>query len=90
MTGILKLDNRLCCVWRGEEESTVNCLVYGDKRLRTYLPNRIDWRLRGFPVLRNAFALVRHLKETAQPCLAPVVLCRRLFGWTEEDFADAA
>jgi hypothetical protein len=90
MTCILKLDNRLCCVWRGDNDSTVNSLVYGDKRIRTYLPGRVDGRLHGVLVQKTALALVRHLETTAEPCLAPVLLCRRLFGWTEEDFAEVA
>ncbi len=88
MIRALKPNNRLCCVWRGNDDSTVNCLVYGDKRIRTYLPGRVDGRLHGVVVQRTALDLVRHLETTAEPCLAPVLLCKRLFGWAEEGFAE--
>jgi hypothetical protein len=90
MTRILTFDNRLCCVWRGGDDSTVNCLVYGDKRIRTYLPGRVDGRLHGVVVQRTALALAHHLDTTPEPCLAPVALCRRFFGWADEDFAEVA
>lgn len=90
MAKIVKLDNRLCCVWRGDDDGTVSSLVYGDKRIRTYLPGRVDGRLHGVVVQKTAHALVRYLKNTTEPYLAPVVLCKRLFGWKEEDFAEVA
>lgn len=88
-----KTDNRLCVLSAliDGDDWYLRPMVYGDGKIRTYLPNRLDGRIKPFKVVKTKRALVRHLfgKNSMTPVIAKVVHVQDLSGWSNRRFAAA-
>lgn len=66
-------------------------LVYGNGKIRTYLPNRLDGRIKPFKVITTRRGLARHLlgKNSTEPVIAKVFHVQDLTDWSDRRFAAA-
>ena len=69
---------RVCIAWmKGEHLYT---LEYGDGKIRTYQPDKIDGRVQTGPTIERAEDLWPTLESGAH-CRVPVSMARSEFGW---------
>ena len=90
---ITKADNRVCVIsaYSYDDNWYLRPLVYGDGKIRTYLPNRLDGRIKPFKVITTRRGLARHLvgKNCTESVIAKVVHVQDLSGWSNRRFAAA-
>ncbi len=72
----------VCVAYRDAER--INVIVYAsgtpDERIRTYRRGAVDGRWDG-PLCETAQEVMRHMADSEEPCVLPVGLAHRLFGW---------
>ena len=72
----------VCVAYR--DADSIKVIVYGtgtpDKRIRTYRRGAVDGRWDG-PLCESAQEVMRHMANSEEPCVLPVGLAHRLFGW---------
>lgn len=85
-------DDRLCVVSAanyGASLLSVSPLTYGNGKIRTYLPDRMDDRILPFKRKTTAKALAKHIysKKSNDPVIAKVEHVKELTGWKDREFA---
>jgi hypothetical protein len=89
-----KKDNRLCVLSATQwgESLHYSALGYGDGKIRTYLPGRLDGRIEGLKKVTRLRDLARHVigKNSEEPVVAKVQHVQELTGWSNRRFAEAA
>lgn len=87
-------DDRLCVVsadnYRGLLLS-ISPLTYGNGKIRTYLPDRMDDRILPFKRKTTVKALAKHFysKQSNDPVIAKVEHVKERTGWKDREFAPA-
>jgi hypothetical protein len=68
-----------------------DAIVYGDGKIRTYLPGREDGRIKPFRLIKTLKGLARHLRKgNDEPVIANVRHIKDILGWDERRFAQPA